>query len=191
MDLTTYAELAVQLVNTTDPNRPDQERLGDLEALREFLRNRPHLRPRVTRQDLDGMHGLRDELRAVFGSAAASDDSDAIERLNALLVQHPVHPQISGHDGQPWHLHLTESGSVTDQYAAQAAMGLAILATTLGVDRLGVCQSPPCREVFLDTSTNRSRRYCSERCASRSNVAAYRARQRDGNRQAARPRGGQ
>lgn len=191
MDLTTYAELAVQLVNTTDPNRPERERLGDLESLREFLRNRPHLRPRVTRLDLDGMRALRDELREVFESVAHDDGADAIDRLNALLVQHPVHPQISGHDGQPWHLHLTESGSVTDQYAAQAAMGLAILATTLGVDRLGICQSPPCREVFLDTSTNRSRRYCSERCASRANVAAYRARRREGIRQPARPHSGQ
>lgn len=191
MDLTTYAELAVQLVNTADRHRPEHERLGDLEALREFLRNRPHLRPRVTRQDLDGMRALRAELREVFESAAREDGGDAIERLNALLVQHPVHPQISGHEGQPWHLHLTESGSVTDQYAAQAAMGLAILVTTLGVDRLGICQSAPCREVFLDTSTNRSRRYCSERCASRANVAAYRARQRDGIRQPARSRGGQ
>ncbi|NEE27579.1 CGNR zinc finger domain-containing protein, partial [Streptomyces sp. SID7982] len=31
----------------------------------------------------------------------------------------------------------------------------------------------------LDTSTNRSRRYCSDRCATRANVAAYRARKRE------------
>ncbi|WP_141743598.1 CGNR zinc finger domain-containing protein, partial [Streptomyces abyssalis] len=31
---------------------------------------------------------------------------------------------------------------------------------------------------YLDTSTNRSRRYCSDRCATRANVAAYRARKR-------------
>lgn len=191
MDLTTYADLAVRLVNTADPTRPELEQLSDLESLREFLRNRPHLRPRVTRQDLDGMRALRDELREVFEDIERSEDDSAIDRLNALLVQHPVHPQISGHDGQRWHLHLTESGSVTDQYAAQAAMGLAILITTLDIDRLGVCQASPCREVFLDTSTNRSRRYCSERCASRANVAAYRARQREAVRQPVHPRTGQ
>jgi predicted RNA-binding Zn ribbon-like protein len=32
--------------------------------------------------------------------------------------------------------------------------------------------------VFVDTSPNQSRRYCSDRCSSRANVAAYRARQR-------------
>ncbi len=36
----------------------------------------------------------------------------------------------------------------------------------------------PCRNAYLDTSTNRSRRYCSDRCATRANVAAYRARKR-------------
>ncbi|MGD0935289.1 MAG: CGNR zinc finger domain-containing protein [Streptosporangiaceae bacterium] len=30
----------------------------------------------------------------------------------------------------------------------------------------------------MDTSTNRSRRYCSERCLSRANVTAFQARQR-------------
>jgi predicted RNA-binding Zn ribbon-like protein len=58
-------------------------------------------------------------------------------------------------------------------------MGLAVLVTTLGVDRLGICQATPCRRAYLDTSSNRSRRYCSERCASRANVAAYRARKRE------------
>jgi predicted RNA-binding Zn ribbon-like protein len=31
----------------------------------------------------------------------------------------------------------------------------------------------------VDTSPNQSRRYCSDRCSSRANVAAYRARQRE------------
>jgi predicted RNA-binding Zn ribbon-like protein len=58
-------------------------------------------------------------------------------------------------------------------------MGLAMFCTELGVSRLGVCQALPCRQVYLDTSTNRSRRYCSERCATRANVAAYRQRRRE------------
>ncbi|MGW3804911.1 enoyl-CoA hydratase/isomerase family protein, partial [Streptomyces clavifer] len=43
-----------------------------------------------------------------------------------------------------------------------------------------VRQRPTARAAYtgLDTSTNRSRRYCSDRCATRANVAAYRARKR-------------
>lgn len=58
-------------------------------------------------------------------------------------------------------------------------MGLAFHLTEYGVDRLGLCQAAPCRNAYLDTSTNRSRRYCSDRCATRANVAAYRARKRE------------
>ncbi|MCZ9344450.1 CGNR zinc finger domain-containing protein, partial [Streptomyces sp. TRM76130] len=97
----------------------------------------------------------------------------------------PISPQISGHDhrdddGRPlWHLHLADHPSnATAGYAAIAAMGLAFHLTEYGVDRLGLCEAAPCRNAYLDTSTNRSRRYCSDRCATRANVAAYRARKR-------------
>jgi predicted RNA-binding Zn ribbon-like protein len=52
------------------------------------------------------------------------------------------------------------------------------LVCDLGPTRLGVCQASPCTNVFVDTSPNHSRRYCSDRCSSRANVAAYRARQK-------------
>jgi predicted RNA-binding Zn ribbon-like protein len=57
-------------------------------------------------------------------------------------------------------------------------MGLAMALLDLGADRFGSCVDPRCRGVFIDTSRNRSRRYCSDRCASRANVAAHRERQR-------------
>ncbi|MEV4174417.1 CGNR zinc finger domain-containing protein [Nonomuraea sp. NPDC049709] len=118
------------------------------------------------------LRGLRDELTAVFD--AAGDERAVAERLNALLDRYPVRPQLSDHDGRGWHLHLAEDP------AATAVMGLAAVVAELGVDRLGRCREPHCGLAFLDTSSNRSRRYCSARCASRANVAAFRARRRDG-----------
>jgi predicted RNA-binding Zn ribbon-like protein len=176
VDLASYADLVVELVNTQDPAK---DALHDLDTLQGLLQIRPHLSGRVTRQDLDAMRDLRAELRAIFVSAAAGDGGTAIERLNSLLIQHPIHPQVSGHDGQRWHLHITESGSVPDRYAAGASMGLAVFISDHGIDRLGICDAPSCVNVYFDTSTNRSRRYCSERCASRANVAAFRARRRE------------
>ncbi|MGP3956284.1 CGNR zinc finger domain-containing protein [Nonomuraea sp. 3N208] len=114
---------------------------------------------------------LRDELAAVFD--AAGDDRAVAELLNALLVRYPVRPQLSDHDGHGWHLHLAEDP------AATAVMGLAAVVAELGVDRLGRCREPHCGQAFLDTSSNRSRRYCSARCASRANVAAFRARRKN------------
>ncbi|HEY4461692.1 MAG TPA: CGNR zinc finger domain-containing protein [Streptosporangiaceae bacterium] len=177
MDLTTYAELAVRLANTAAYSEDNTDRLTTMDGLRDLVADRQHLNA-GNRSDLEALRGLRSEFRKIFVACAAGNGEEAAARLNALLMQHPVHPQLSTHDGQPWHVHFTDSGSVADKYAAGAAMGLAVRITELGVERFGVCQAPPCLGVFIDTSTNRSRRYCSERCVSRANVTAFRARKR-------------
>ena len=71
-----------------------------------------------------------------------------------------------------------KAASVADLLVGETLMGLATLVCDLGPTRLGVCSAAPCTNVYVDTSPNQSRRYCSERCSSRANVAAYRARQK-------------
>jgi predicted RNA-binding Zn ribbon-like protein len=178
VDLTSYAELAVRLVNTAGAGGEDGDRLANLDGLRQLVADREHLNTGGTRNDLDALRGLRGELRAFFVACAEGDGEDAAARLNTLLMQHPVHPQLSGHDDQPWHVHYTESGSVADKYAAGAVMGLAVRLTDVGIDRFGVCQAIGCQGVFIDTSSGNTRRYCSERCTNRANVSAFRARKR-------------
>ena len=178
MDLNSYAELAVRLVNTAGGAGEDGDRLASLDGLRALVADREHLNTGVTRSDLDALRSLRAEFRAFFVACADADGEDAAARLNALLIQHPVHPQLSGHDKQRWHVHYTESGSVADKYAAGAVMGLAVRLTDLGLDRFGVCQATGCRGVFIDSSTSNTRRYCSDRCMNRANVSAFRARKR-------------
>ena len=107
MDLNSYAELAVRLVNTAGAGGEDGDRLANLDGLRALVADREHLNTGVTRNDLDSLRGLRSEFRAFFVACAEGDGEDAAARLNALLIQHPVHPQLSGHDGQPWHVHYT------------------------------------------------------------------------------------
>lgn len=162
MDLASYADLVVQLVNTEGP---DEDRLRDLDSLHELLTIRPHLGGRVGRQQLDDMRELRTDLRAIFEAVDDGDEDIAIERLNALLIQHPVHPQVSGHDGQRWHLHITEGGSVPDRYAAGAAMGLAVFISDFGINRLGICRQPDCRNVLFDTTAGSTRPYCTVHAA--------------------------
>ncbi len=191
VDLTTYAELAVRLANTAACNEDNADRLTTMDGLRALVADREHLNSGMTRSDLEALRGLRSEFRRIFQACAEGDGEDAAEQLNALLMRHPVHPQLSGHDGQPWHVHFTESGSMADKYAAGAAMGLAVRITELGIERFGVCQAPPCLGVFIDTSSNRSRRYCSDRCVSRANVTAFRARRRGGGDRGDRPESGE
>lgn len=178
MDLPSYAELAVRLVNTSGLGHEGGDLLASVDGLRSLVADREHLNHGITRSDLDALRMVRDEFRRFFVACSEGNGVAAAERLNELLIQFPVHPQLSGHDGQPWHVHYTESGSMSDKYAAGAAMGLAVRLAELGLERFGVCQAVPCTGVFVDTSVNRSRRYCSDRCASRANVVAYRARKR-------------
>ncbi len=179
MELTSYAEMAVRLVNTEQTLR-GRDTLTSLEELRQLLAEKRTWQQLADETDVAELRTLRTRLRRVFSSAARGAGRQAVDELNALLDAYPVHPQISGHDHSDWHLHLAEGApTVAAGYAAGACMGLAVQLTQLGIDRLGVCQASPCADVFIDTSTNRSRRYCSDRCATRANVAAYRARRRE------------
>ncbi|MFI8765219.1 CGNR zinc finger domain-containing protein [Streptomyces sp. NPDC053792] len=184
MELAHYSDFAVRLVNTEEPAR-NKDTLTSVEVLRDLFGPATQMARRVTEADLPRFRTVRARLRAVFGAADEGDHTGAVDLLNSLLLEFPVSPQISGHDhldeeGRPrWHMHLADhSSNATTGYAAISAMGLAFHLTEFGADRLGLCQAPPCRNAYLDTSTNRSRRYCSDRCATRANVAAYRARKR-------------
>jgi predicted RNA-binding Zn ribbon-like protein len=183
VELAYYADYAVRLVNTEEPER-GTDALTSVEAVRDLF-GESHAAGRVVDADVARLRAVRTRLRGVFESADEGDQVRAVDLLNALLLEFPVSPQVSGHDylddaGRPaWHLHLAEqAANATASYSATACMGLAVQLTSLGVDRLGICQAAPCRNAYVDTSTNRSRRYCSDRCATRANVAAYRARKR-------------
>ncbi len=176
MDLTSYAELAVRLVNSAPQCGGHQDQLGGPDAFRELVADRADLRGQVTLADMEALRLLREELTAIFLSSVEGDAASAVDRLNALLISHPVHPVISDHDNQPWHLHLSDGGSVSDRCAAGAVIGLATVVTQLGADRLGVCSLASCQGVFIDGGPHRSRRYCSEQCASRASVTAFRFR---------------
>ncbi len=183
MELGHYSDDAVRLVNTEEPDR-HRDALTDVEAVRQLFGARRVAR-RATDADVARLRAVRGRLRAVFEAAAGGEEERAVDLLNALLLEYPVTPRIAGH-GEPvagggphWHLHLADqAGNAASAYAATACMGLAVRITGLGSDRLGVCDATGCRNTYVDTSTNRSRRYCSDRCATRANVAAYRARKR-------------
>jgi predicted RNA-binding Zn ribbon-like protein len=179
VNLASFAELAVRLVNS-GADSTDTDPLRNREAFRELIADRPFLAVPVTQHDLDQLKLLRTELAMVFTSASAGATAAAVDRLNGLMAIHPVHPVVVAHDGEPWHVHLAESGSVTDRYAAASVISLSLLLAQLGADRLGVCAIASCDRVFIDGSSNKSRRYCSGHSAARSNVTALGRKQADG-----------
>lgn len=184
MELASYADFAVRLVNSEEPER-GTDALVSVDAVRALFGVPSRAAALADESDLPRLRAVRVRLRGVFEAAAEGDEVRGVDLLNSLMVEYPVSPLVSGHDyldeaGRPrWHLHLADNApTATANFTAVACMGLAIHLTSMGADRLGICQASPCRNAYLDTSTNRSRRYCSDRCATRANVAAYRARKR-------------
>jgi predicted RNA-binding Zn ribbon-like protein len=171
VDFDAYARTAVDLVNAT---------LDDLDSVRGvFTDESAWMRDEVTERDAAVLRRGQKKLREIFEYGTSGRDGDAVTELNSLLEAFPVQPRISGHDANDWHMHVTGRGaSVSSEYLAGAVWGLAVWLCQYGSARFGVCADDRCGNVYLDTSSNCCRRFCSERCATRSHVAAHRARKR-------------
>jgi predicted RNA-binding Zn ribbon-like protein len=115
-------------------------------------------------------------LRAVF-EAGTLDRT--VDLLNGLLADVPMHPHLSDHDELGLHLHYAPPQvDLAHRFRATTLMNLSELVCDHGIDRIGVCAATGCDRVYADDSRGGRRRFCSDTCANRTNVAAYRARRR-------------
>ena len=175
MDYDTYGsgavELAIDLANA---------QLGDPAAVEGFLTTHaawfaPGTELRTSERDTAKVRGTAQLIRA---AAVATSQPEVIERLNELLALARPRPYATDHDGE-LHLHYARPDApALEQLTTTVAMGLSQVVIQHGWQRLGVCSAEGCDNVYVDTSRNASRRYCSNTCASRSTVAAYRARRK-------------
>ena len=170
MDFIRYAESGASLLNAD---------VASMDSLIGFLTGREWLHHQCTDQDCVDLIAFQVDLRPVFEASEAGQTKAVVDGVNGLLERHPVTPMISDHDPANLHMHVANrAASVAELLISEALLGLATLICDLGPTRMGVCSASPCTNVYVDTSPNQSRRYCSDRCSSRANVAAYRARQK-------------
>jgi predicted RNA-binding Zn ribbon-like protein len=170
VDFVRYAESSAALLNVA---------LTDRDGVVAYLADRAWLQSQVTDRDAVVLRRFQKDLRPAFEASSRHDAQGVVDVLNALLERHPITPRIADHNPARLHIHVAnKAASVADLVIGEALLGLANLVCDLGATRLGVCAATPCTNVYVDTSPNQSRRYCSERCSSRANVAAFRARQR-------------
>ena len=71
-----------------------------------------------------------------------------------------------------WHLHLADSGSVADRYAAGAISGLATVAAEFGMNHIGICAIPDAG-AFIDASAEPVQPLLLKHCTSKANVTAF------------------
>lgn len=165
-------QLAEDLANSLDVM--DGKESLDLVRLEEFL-DRPEMcdSPRGVEADLVPMRHLRQKIREVFESTTADE---AAQRINRILEQAQAIPYVGVHGPGP-HMHVApRRNDVAGWFGAVLGMGLAELVVRHGVDRFGICSADDCRDVFIDTSRNHSRKHCSDRCTNREGVRSFRKR---------------
>ncbi len=121
------------------------------------------------------VRALRPKLRELFTGTRDA----AAERVNAMLAEAQALPQLRRHDGLDWHIHAISGDAPLDRRVlVDTAMAMIDVIRADELSRLAVCSDDGCEGLVLDLSRNRSRRFCSTRCANRNAVAAYRARAR-------------
>ncbi|MFI5912323.1 CGNR zinc finger domain-containing protein [Dactylosporangium sp. NPDC051541] len=113
-------------------------------------------------------------VRPLFGEPSVERQ---ITLVNGLLAAATTSVRVSMHDGNGPHLHyITGTDDPVARISAAIAGGLAVAVCGAGGSRLGRCSRAGCSVVYVDTSRNGRRRFCSTACANRVNVAAHRAR---------------
>jgi predicted RNA-binding Zn ribbon-like protein len=170
-------ELALQaaaaLVNTEGSG---VDALSTVAALDEFVREWGWTGSRLrNRAELDEVRALRGTLRQLWHGG----EDEIAHQVNAMLREAGALPQLVRHGDWPYHLHATPPHApLADRMAVEAAMAFVDVVRQGELDRLRVCGAADCEDVLVDLSKNRSRRYCSTGCLNRTNVSAFRARQR-------------
>lgn len=164
--------MAVTLVNTEDVvDGVDKLDVATVQSLLD--RSDLERPPRVTRRHLEAVRRLRNQIRAIFEAASVDQ---AATGINSILRSVKATPFIGIHGTGP-HMHVAPEESTPAAWlAATIGMGLAELVVRYGTDRFGVCSADDCRDVFIDTSRNHSRKHCSARCTNREGVRSFRRR---------------
>jgi len=107
-----------------------------------------------------------------------ADRDTAAGMANEIFRTARARPHLVRHDDFDWHLHgLPAGAALPDLVVVHAAMAFVDLVRTRDTERCKRCGDARCDRMFFDLSRNRSRRFCSTTCQSRTNVAAFRARQ--------------
>jgi len=114
---------------------------------------------------------LADRLYPVFAARTATERARLV---SVLMTECDLRPALRA-DGD----HVRSAWLVPrkrDALPAAAAVALHAQLAAHDHDRLGVCASSDCGDVYVDVSPRAHRRYCSVTCQNRERVAAFRRR---------------
>ena len=187
---------ALDLANTVD-NRPTDRRrellrtyedlvawgeqsgsLTSVDAAR--LRRQARTRPSDAERALIEARAIREAVFATFSKIAEGSrpPRDDLATLNAAIPQALAHLCLAPSEtGYAWRWDAEESQ--LDRVVWPAIRSVGELLTSCELTRVRVCAAETCDWLFLDTSRNRSRRWCDMTvCGNRSKVRNFHTRQK-------------
>jgi predicted RNA-binding Zn ribbon-like protein len=134
--------------------------------------------PAVSTKDAAALADAASGMRRVFESAVAGHVMDAAFVVNELMSKAGARPQLDPLPEGGWHVHFHGmDDTLATGWTAGCATGLALAIGSNLAGRLGICEADRCDRVYVDTSRNSSKRFCSVACQNRTKAAAFRARQ--------------
>jgi predicted RNA-binding Zn ribbon-like protein len=170
------SDLVQDFINSYDTFLEQPEHLESLSDLERFLvQHQFTVSYPLEYSDLEAVRELRERMRSIWNASSLKVMS---EELNPLLAKGRLHLELD--EGMDWRFGLEAAMPLVDGMSVATALGIVLTVQGHGHERLRACEASPCQDVFVDTSRNKSRRFCSERCANRYNVAAFRGRNREG-----------
>lgn len=179
----TLVEVAARLVNELTPGHrgghPCDAPTGKdrIEATARALGGDGRRTPDVSATDADALMHHATDMRHAFRAAHDDDLARAAATINMLLARTGARPQLDPQPGGGWHVHFHGTNdTLATGWAAGCSTGLALALGSNLAGRLGLCDADRCDRVYVDTSKNSSRRFCSTTCQNRTKAAAHRAR---------------
>ncbi len=130
----------------------------------------------LTPADIQGFQRLAEQLYDVFVNLGLDDVDRAAALVNELLRESPATPHLMKESGIWRFHHHPADAPVLPMWRAICADSIARLIGAQAGHRLGICNATRCDRVFVDTTKNATRRYCSTACQNRAKIAAFRSR---------------
>lgn len=192
MSRTADPQLSIDFVNTvdwrTDPVRHQEllSNIGDLirwaqehglvsDAGARRLAQHAHQHPRVAGQFFDRSIVLRDAIYRVFSAASAGSDIPAadLEIISHEFRQAAQHLRLATSGGD-FHWEWSSEGDVLDPILWKIAHSTVELLTSDLLERIRECEGRGCGWIILDTTRNRSKRWCNMKsCGNRAKVRRF------------------
>ena len=186
-------QLAVDFTNTVGDRGADAQEhftiYGDVVAWAEArgvvsrgqaqrLRAAAERRPRDAREAVSAIVALRESLYAVIAAAAAgrAAPSGDLARVNAEVALACSHAHLAPRRGRVvLAFDAPDDDSLTQPVSIPVVRAAVDLLTTDVLERVRVCADDSCAWLFVDTTRNRTRRWCDMKiCGNRNKVRRFR-----------------